>query len=47
VGKLADLVVLNDRILDVAQDKIKDIQVQITMIDGELVYHREKEMITS
>lgn len=40
-GKLADLVVLNDRILDVAKDKIKDLEVQLTMIDGEVVYKKE------
>jgi predicted amidohydrolase YtcJ len=43
VGKLADLVVVNDRILDVSQDKIKDLQVQMTMIDGEILYRREGE----
>jgi predicted amidohydrolase YtcJ len=41
VGKLADLVVLNDRILDVSEDKIKDLYVQMTMIDGEIVYQNE------
>lgn len=47
VGKLADLVVLNERILDVSEDKIKDIQVQMTLIGGEMVYQREQETITS
>jgi predicted amidohydrolase YtcJ len=44
VGKLADLVVLNHRILDVPEDKIKDLRVEMTIIDGEVVYQKEKEM---
>ncbi|MFC7392928.1 amidohydrolase [Scopulibacillus cellulosilyticus] len=42
VGKLADLVVLNDNILNVEQEKIKDLKVELTMIDGEILYQREK-----
>lgn len=38
IGKLADLVVLNDCILHVDQTKIKDIKVELTMIDGEVLY---------
>jgi predicted amidohydrolase YtcJ len=41
VGKLADLVVLNDSILDVPEDKIKDVQVEMTIIDGEVVFQKE------
>jgi predicted amidohydrolase YtcJ len=37
-GKLADLVVLNDRILDVKTDYIDQLCVEMTMIDGEIVY---------
>ncbi|MGM0919601.1 MAG: amidohydrolase [Bacillota bacterium] len=37
-GKLADLVVLNDRILDVKTDCIDQLCVEMTMIDGEIVY---------
>lgn len=41
VGKLADLVVLNDSILNVSPDQIKDLKVEITMIDGEIIYSKE------
>ncbi|WP_019120644.1 amidohydrolase [Brevibacillus massiliensis] len=39
-GKLADLVVLDDRILDIPTEDIKDLRVELTMIDGEIVYER-------
>lgn len=46
VGKLADLVVLSGRILDVPEDAIKDLQVEMTVIDGEIVFQRqEKEVL--
>lgn len=38
VGKLADLVVLNDRILQVDKMEIKNIKVELTMVDGEILY---------
>ncbi|SFF17804.1 hypothetical protein SAMN05428981_1221 [Bacillus sp. OV194] len=38
VGKLADLVILNDSILHADLTKIKDLRVETTMIDGEIVY---------
>ncbi|QPQ33359.1 amidohydrolase [Lysinibacillus sp. JNUCC 51] len=41
VGKLADLVVLNDSILKVSPDQIKDLKVEKTMIDGEIIYSKE------
>jgi len=37
-GKLADLVVLSDDILTCPVDKIRQIQVQMTMVDGNIVY---------
>lgn len=40
VGKLADLVVLSDSLYDVPKDKIKDVCVDMTIIDGETVYTR-------
>jgi predicted amidohydrolase YtcJ len=46
-GKLADLVVLNGRILDVPPDQIKDLQVEMTIIDGEIVYQKENRTIFS
>lgn len=40
-GKLADLVVLDDRILDMPEEKIKDIDVGMTVIDGEMIFQKE------
>jgi predicted amidohydrolase YtcJ len=39
-GKLADLIVLEEDILTVDSDKIKDIQVDYTIVNGEIVYQR-------
>lgn len=39
-GKLADMVVLSDDILTIPKDKIKDIKIDMTIIDGEVVYQR-------
>ena len=41
VGKLADLVVLNDSILKVDPQNIKDLKVESTILNGEILYHRE------
>jgi predicted amidohydrolase YtcJ len=47
-GKLADLVVLSDRILDVPPDAIKDLAVEMTVLDGEVVYEKQaKEVVES
>jgi hypothetical protein len=40
VGKLADLVVLNRDPLTVPTDQIQDIEVEMTIIDGKIVYRR-------
>lgn len=40
VGKLADLVVLSDDLYSVNKEDIKDITVELTMIDGEIVYKK-------
>ncbi|PIC64643.1 amidohydrolase [Sporosarcina sp. P13] len=40
VGKLADLVLLNDSILSVDPDKIKDLSVVMTIIDGKVQYEK-------
>lgn len=42
VGKLADLVVLNDKILQVEPSKIKDIKVELTMVDGKVLHNPHK-----
>lgn len=44
VGKLADLVILNDSILRVNPSQIKDLNVETTIIDGEIVFQREQSM---
>ena len=41
-GKLADLVVLSGDILQVSPNKILGLQVDLTMVDGSVVYQREK-----
>jgi predicted amidohydrolase YtcJ len=40
-GKLADLVVLSDDPKNVAEDQISDIQVEMTVIGGAIVYQRD------
>ena len=40
-GKLADIVVLSDNLFTVDLSEIKDIDVVVTMIGGEVVYRRE------
>jgi len=42
VGKLADFVVLSDDILAIDPVKIKDVVVDMTLFDGEIVYMRTK-----
>lgn len=41
VGKLADLVILNDDFMKTPADKIWDLQVDTTIIDGVIEYERE------
>lgn len=40
VGKLADLVVLSDNIFEIEADSIKDVKVEMTFVDGKLVYQK-------
>lgn len=40
-GKLADMVLLSEDILSIDHDKIKDIQVLMTIFNGQLVYTKE------
>ena len=40
VGKLADLVVLSKDLLTVPEAEILDLQVEMTLIDGQIVYQR-------
>ncbi|MBR0598174.1 amidohydrolase [Sinanaerobacter chloroacetimidivorans] len=42
-GKLADLVLLSDDLLKVSSDRIKEITVDMTIIDGDIVYRKESE----
>lgn len=46
-GKLADFVVLDARILDVSIDRIKELQVEMTVIDGKIVYHKGNKPVLS
>ncbi|MDR2163353.1 MAG: amidohydrolase [Clostridiales Family XIII bacterium] len=41
VGKLADLVILEHCPYDISPEKMKDIEVELTMIDGEVVYRKK------
>ncbi|WP_010677674.1 amidohydrolase [Bacillus timonensis] len=45
VGKLADLVVLDSSILHAESEKLKDIKVELTMVDGDIVF-QSKQLIT-
>ncbi len=38
IGKLADLVVLNEDIFQIQPEKIKDVKVDMTIFNGEIVY---------
>jgi predicted amidohydrolase YtcJ len=40
VGKLADLAVLSDQILAVPEEKIRDIDVEMTLIDGDVAFKK-------
>jgi predicted amidohydrolase YtcJ len=42
-GKLADLVVLDRDPFQVPPEELKDIQVLMTMVGGEIVYEREQD----
>jgi len=42
VGKLADFVVLSDDILTIDPIKIKDVKVEMTVFDGEIVFEQEQ-----
>jgi len=40
VGKLADLTVLSDDLFNVPPDEIKKAKVEMTIVDGKIVYSR-------
>ena len=40
-GKLADFVVLGEDILTIPTERIKDIPIEMTIVDGKIVYQRE------
>lgn len=44
-GKYADLVVLSDDILAVAPEKIREIEVQATMVNGRFLYDAQNELV--
>ena len=41
VGKLADMVVLSEDILTIQPEKIKNVQVLMTIFDGKIVFERK------
>jgi len=41
VGKLADMIVLNDNLLTIDPVKIKDVKVDMTIFDGKVIYERK------
>jgi len=43
VGKLADFVVLSDDILSVPMENILNIQIDMTVVDGKIVYQRQED----
>ncbi|MCA0991482.1 amidohydrolase [Pseudalkalibacillus hwajinpoensis] len=42
-GKLADFVILNESILTCKPDRLKEVSVDLTMINGEIVFSNQKE----
>ena len=44
-GKLADLLILSDDLLDAPEDRIKDIRPLVTIVDGEVVYQSDDSTI--
>ncbi|MDR4887864.1 amidohydrolase [Fredinandcohnia sp. QZ13] len=45
VGKLADLVVLDSSILHAESEKLRDIKVELTMVDGDIVF-QSKQLVS-
>ncbi|MCA1065806.1 amidohydrolase [Rossellomorea aquimaris] len=45
-GKLADLVVLNESILLCEPERIRDLKVDVTIVDGKVVYAAKKEGVS-
>ncbi|WP_410984543.1 amidohydrolase [Bacillus cereus] len=45
VGKLADIVVLDRNLFDVPVTEIKEASAIFTMVDGNIVYHNEKQAV--
>ena len=42
VGKKADLVVLSRNLFEVAVEDLSEVDVEMTFVDGELVYQKER-----
>ena len=40
VGKLADIAVLSDNILDISDDRLSTVKVEMTILGGRIVYSR-------
>ncbi|WP_404333119.1 amidohydrolase [Mesobacillus maritimus] len=41
IGKLADFVIIGGNLLDTPKDQIKDLDVDMTVVDGEIVYEKK------
>jgi predicted amidohydrolase YtcJ len=40
-GKLADLTILSDDLFKISPDKIKDVEVEMVIVNGRIVYARK------
>lgn len=41
VGKFADIIVLSDNLFEISPESIKDVKVELTIFDGEIVYNAD------
>ena len=39
-GKLADIIVIDRNLFEVGEEKIKDAKVDMTIMDGKIIYQR-------
>ena len=45
VGKLADLIVVDTTLLNTPIENLKNVQVEMTMIDGQIVYEKKRSVV--
>lgn len=46
LGKLADIVILDRDLFAIAPDQIRDIKVEMTIVNGKVVYRRQNNVLT-